>query len=89
MGLAAHEGWLGTKPMVHLGEASYSLYLLHLPLWPWGMTLNAATFHFSPDSWAFVALCFGVSLVGSIVAYRFVEEPYRKALQGMPQLINS
>jgi len=89
MGLGANEGWLGSKPMVHLGEASYSLYLLHLPLWPWGMALNAATFGFSSDSWPFVVLCFGVSLLGSVVAYRFVEEPYRKALRGMPQLKHS
>ncbi|MCX6608212.1 MAG: acyltransferase [Acidobacteria bacterium] len=43
MGLAAHEGWLSAKPMVHLGEASYSPYLPHLPLWPWGMALNATS----------------------------------------------
>ena len=88
-GLAANDGWLGNKPMVHLGEASYSLYLLHLPLWPWGMALNAATFRFSPDSGEFVVLCFAVSLLGSLVADRFVEEPYRKALRGMPQLKHS
>jgi peptidoglycan/LPS O-acetylase OafA/YrhL len=86
MGLGARAGAMGSAPMVRLGEASYSLYLLHLPLWPWGMALNAATVRWPMDSWGFVALCFGVSLAGSLVAYRYVEEPYRKALRGVPRL---
>lgn len=87
VGLGAGNRWLGSTPMVRLGEASYSLYLLHLPLWPWGMALNGALFGWRMDTWTFVGLAFLVSLAGAFVAYRFVEEPYRKALRGMPRRV--
>ncbi|MCX6586440.1 MAG: hypothetical protein NTX13_07660 [Acidobacteria bacterium] len=89
MGLGARAGAMGSRPMVRLGEASYSLYLLHLPLWPWGMALNAATVQWPMDSWGFVVLCFGVSLGGAWAAYHYVEEPYRRALRGAPRGVRS
>ena len=78
--LAANRGplaaWLGSPPMVLLGEASYSLYLIHIPLVViWGKTVHAligprhvgTTLDFAAFS-AFV-------LAGSIACYRFVERP--------------
>ncbi len=66
--------------LVLLGEASYSLYLLHLPLWGLTRSLNAGTLNLPDSSWGFlladVALTIGVSLL----ALRFVEKPYRASI---------
>lgn len=35
IGLTDHKGWLSSKTMVLLGDASYSFYLLHMPIMLW------------------------------------------------------
>lgn len=62
---------LGTRPLVMLGKLSYSWYLLHWPMLVlvWRVTLSEAL-------WRDLAIC-AAALVGSVVMYRFVEEPIR------------
>jgi peptidoglycan/LPS O-acetylase OafA/YrhL len=77
LGLALMErpvlGVLSWRPLVRLGEASYSLYLTHLPL-----ALLALMLGFGPSNgWVVVLLCVLVSLV----SFHFYEEPMRRRLR--------
>jgi peptidoglycan/LPS O-acetylase OafA/YrhL len=70
--------WLTAKPLVALGEASYAMYMLHYPvalyLVELGLRVGSATH--------FVATTAATILV-SLLAYRFVEDPARRWLRGV------
>jgi peptidoglycan/LPS O-acetylase OafA/YrhL len=73
---AAKRG-LASAPLVLGGHASYALYVLHKPLYFW----LARAFHVGPlPSHAFLAAYVAASVAVSIAAWRFVEEPLRRAL---------
>jgi peptidoglycan/LPS O-acetylase OafA/YrhL len=80
-GLAAGRGViarvLGAPAAVLLGEASYSLYLLHLPLWGMTLALNTLTLRISDSSWTFLIVDIAVAIGVSILSLKYVEIPYR------------
>jgi peptidoglycan/LPS O-acetylase OafA/YrhL len=73
--------WLGSRPMVILGEASFALYILHVPAfrimegWAAGRGMPVGTVGF-----AFQAIA-GLILV-SLVVYRLFEVPMRRWIRG-------
>ncbi len=85
LGLARERGLLSrllsTRIFVQAGEASCSLYLLHLPLRPWVLALNDAVFRLDRSSWLLVSLGLVLCVIASLVAFRFVEEPYRRSVR--------
>jgi peptidoglycan/LPS O-acetylase OafA/YrhL len=72
---------LASRPLVDLGNASYCLYILHLPLEPAILLLNAQTLHFSKSSWGFVVEAVLFSVIASLVLFRMVEDPYRRRIR--------
>lgn len=81
-GIALQPAWtsiLEARWLLLLGNASYSLYLLHsvvmasafdaIPHWPW---------------WTRVAASLAAAIGASLIAYRFVEEPARGLLRPAP-----
>ena len=66
---------LASRPMVGLGDLSYSIYLWH---WP----IIALTVLLWPDSSATAPLAAVVALLPALVSYRLVEQPGRK-LRGL------
>jgi peptidoglycan/LPS O-acetylase OafA/YrhL len=62
---------MSVRPIVWLGERSYSLYLVHLPL----VALLGVGFAVSRAAVWFVALCVASSLAVMVVFYRYVERP--------------
>jgi peptidoglycan/LPS O-acetylase OafA/YrhL len=81
-GVALQPRWtrfLALAPLLYLGEASYSLYLLHsivissvmerLPHWPLA---------------ARVVLCVAAAIAASLLTYKFIEQPARKLLRPKP-----
>ncbi len=72
---------LSARPLVVLGEASYALYLLHLPLRD--MTYQAAATLFGERelSWPAFAAFLTAALVLSLAVLRGVEEPARRFLR--------
>ena len=86
LGFARAEGplarWLASGPLVLLGEASYSLYLIHDPV---GVVLNRVLQRLTGrgvhDSVAFFALYVATAVGASILCYRFIEEPARRRLR--------
>jgi peptidoglycan/LPS O-acetylase OafA/YrhL len=71
---------LGHPVFVKLGEASYSLYLLHLPVWGLSLAINALTFRFAESSWTFLIADLVLTVGVSLAALTFVETPYRKSV---------
>jgi peptidoglycan/LPS O-acetylase OafA/YrhL len=86
-GFALRPAWgapLAWKPLVFLGDASYSLYLLHsFFLGPFFFTQTGVPRH-RGLSWYF--LFFVIILGISGLVYRFVEEPLRRKLRGKQSL---
>jgi peptidoglycan/LPS O-acetylase OafA/YrhL len=73
--------FLATKPMVLLGEASYSLYLFHWPLWfliTDFLVNDLERFQKGPSH--FVA-CVVPTLAASILTFRFLEQPANRFLK--------
>jgi peptidoglycan/LPS O-acetylase OafA/YrhL len=68
-----------SRPMVWLGEISYSTYLVHFLLW------DAFKLLFVSDpqsvSLALIALFLAMTLAASVLLYRFIEVPGRRLVQ--------
>ncbi len=71
---------LSWRPLVLLGEASYSLYIVHMPLWMWyssaGRRLLGGA-HPALDFPLYLALC----LASSLLLYKTLELPARRAVR--------
>ena len=82
-GLALRPAWtrlLETRALVLLGDASYSLYLLH------STVISRVAGHMSSVHWALRAsLAFLAAVAASLASYYLVEEPCRKLLRPRQQ----
>jgi peptidoglycan/LPS O-acetylase OafA/YrhL len=65
-----------------LGEASYSMYILHIPLRHCWETLIAGVPELSLAPWLHFLLYFGFVVLVSVVVFRQVETPMRKWIAG-------
>lgn len=65
------------RPLLYLGDWSYSLYLLHWPLLAFVSNAWVGAADAAPLAWRLGALL--LALVGSACLYRFVEAPLRRA----------
>lgn len=70
---------LALPGFVLLGEASYSIYILHLPLRLWWDSIHDALGLGLP-AWLFYALYCGLVVVASILSFRYVETPLRRLI---------
>jgi len=83
-GVAQQPRWarvLALPPLVLLGEASYSLYLLHSLV----MTKAFESTPYLPHGIR-VAVCVAAAIGASLVSYKFVEEPARRWLRPRTRL---
>jgi len=84
-GFALQPRWgalLNWKPLVFLGDASYSLYLLHaFFLGPFFFTQTGIPRH-RGVGWYFLYFVLALGISGLV--YRFIEEPARRKLRGSP-----
>jgi peptidoglycan/LPS O-acetylase OafA/YrhL len=69
--------------LVLLGEASYALYLIHVPLWGMaGTVFNALDLYTYPAQYSLGVMAYLVIAVGlSVLIFRFIEEPARKGIR--------
>lgn len=72
--------WLESRPLVLLGGASYSIYILQDPIHNWLNRWNAAYLH-----WAYTNLIlFPPLLIAlSILVFRFYEQPARRKIRSL------
>jgi peptidoglycan/LPS O-acetylase OafA/YrhL len=85
LGLAIGEGplarILSTKFLVVLGGASYSLYIIHWPVWyETKSVLEKLPLRLDPNT-VFWVITLGVLIPASCVCFKFIEEPVNKALR--------
>lgn len=80
---ALGRGWaarmLASRPAVALGEASYSLYLLHWPIWYWLTRLTGMSFS-EPAQASSILLCAAYAslcIAASLISMRWLEKPAR------------
>lgn len=65
---------LGSRPFAFLGDISYSVYLLHLPLLT---TLDRLHIR---NTWLFLAVFIGLLIPLAYLSYRLIEVPARRAI---------
>lgn len=75
---------LSIKPLIYLGEISFSMYMIHQIIISnmdnnFGMR-SATTV---PESWVWTAIALAVTLVSSALLYAFVETPPRRLIKRM------
>ena len=77
---------LGSRPMVRLGEASYALYLFHSPLLGYQQLLRGFLRLRAPQltapAWLQGSAFLVVAIALSVLVFRRVEEPARRAIRG-------
>lgn len=80
--------FLGWRPFTWLGDLSYSIYLIHAPVF-WSLNIFVFGGERVPDEMQLVALAGAVALILllSDLSYRFFETPARRAINawGKPQ----
>lgn len=65
-----------------LGEASYSIYILHIPIWFWWNWFTRKIFHSSLPAFPNFAIYFALVVVASVLCYLYVEKPMRRWILG-------
>ena len=73
--------FLGTSLITRLGEASYALYLLHVPVHSWMWAADRAMGGRFGDTTWFTALYFAVSIALSVPVFLWFEEPARHRIR--------
>jgi peptidoglycan/LPS O-acetylase OafA/YrhL len=77
-GVALEPRWtrfLAFSPLLYLGEASYSLYLLH----SWVMSEVLEAVPHQPLA-VRIVLCIGAAIAASLLTFKFIEQPARRLL---------
>lgn len=79
-------GWLAAPAVVALGEASYALYLLHVPLGGYVYQASAALGGLGGESWVVVGVYLAGCIAAALLVFRTFEEPARRWIRarGLP-----
>lgn len=73
--------FLSTDVLVFLGNASYSMYILHAPIGAWMEAVWKHIFYAVPDGGVFVTLYAAAVVTTSCVVYKCFEEPLNRTLK--------
>jgi peptidoglycan/LPS O-acetylase OafA/YrhL len=87
-GMALRPPWtmvLEIPPLVLLGEASYSFYLLHSNMLGWIFQPTGEPLH---PSFGKMILGVTIPILVSILVYKLIEEPARRVLRGKKKLVS-
>lgn len=75
-------GWMRNPTLQLLGEASYSLYLVHLPVKQIGFWAGRRFLHLEPDSIPLTLMIIVAAILTSIVIFLLIEKPSRRWIVG-------
>ncbi|HQF53839.1 MAG TPA: acyltransferase [Fibrobacteria bacterium] len=67
--------------LILLGESSYALYILHMPIHDW-MRYASGKFGIGTSSPGWFMAYFAISVLASIAAFRWIESPSRRRIRG-------
>lgn len=67
------------RPVVALGQASYALYILHLPI----LLLVAGVLPDNTEGMVALALYLGITIAAALLVFRFYETPLRGMIRGV------
>ena len=85
LGLALGGGilarFLSTSPLLLLGNASYSLYILHAPTYQWLDIAFRRLLDRDPHGWLWFFSYLIIIIGGACVFYKLIEEPLHRALR--------
>ncbi len=81
---------LGSRPLVLLGESSYAIYLMHVPILYWLSYASSAAHRFASapdpaaaDSWGAFAAYLALVICSSIACFTLIEDPARRRLRSL------
>ncbi len=78
------ETWLSGPQCRDLGQASYALYMIHMPMMTCGMVIARRTFGLGGWSgWLFATLILAMATMLALWLYKGFEDPWRRRLNGM------
>ena len=84
-GLALGNGWLAhglSRPSVQLlGNASYSMYILHVPVYAWLGILFRRLLGQAPEGWMWFLTYVFTVIVASCIFFKWAEEPMHRRLR--------
>jgi peptidoglycan/LPS O-acetylase OafA/YrhL len=72
---------LSLQPFVWLGEISYSVYILHAPLWAWLAWIGLGVLKLSLPMPVLFLIFLTLVLIAATLSYRFIERPLRAAIR--------
>ncbi|WIG59624.1 MAG: Acyltransferase [Ktedonobacterales bacterium] len=81
---------LSIPVVVWLGEISYGIYILHVPLWELLSGFAEKTFNFAPDNVIIVPVYGLLLLAVAGLSFRYIERPARRAIRarwGQPKRV--
>jgi peptidoglycan/LPS O-acetylase OafA/YrhL len=84
VGLAANDCGLGFPALLLLGEASYSLYIIHSPVLSW-LKAFFDLLHLTLPAEIFGIIFLAVSVAASVCTYKLIELPAKSLLHGRRQ----
>jgi peptidoglycan/LPS O-acetylase OafA/YrhL len=73
--------WLSTSTLVFLGNASYSMYILHAPITNWLNIFFRRALDREPVGWVWVWTYLFVTILVSSAFYKFAEDPMHRRLR--------
>jgi peptidoglycan/LPS O-acetylase OafA/YrhL len=80
--------WLASRPIVFLGGASYSLYILHWPFWVWAWHFFGQSRLATQQPNLYFIAYFVVTVIAACICFTWLEEPLnsllRRKLLGAP-----
>jgi peptidoglycan/LPS O-acetylase OafA/YrhL len=72
---------LSTSPVVFLGNASYAMYILHVPLFFWLNTIAKKFLHVKPSGFGWMLFYLAAVICVSCVVFKALEQPANRALK--------
>lgn len=77
--------WMAWKPLVYLGNASYSMYILHVPVQAWLQVPARRLLGWEPRGLTWILLYSAAVILLSCLFFHFIEEPAHRRLRGYLQ----
>lgn len=72
---------LSWRGCVWLGDVSYGVYILHVPIWAWLAWLAQRRFHLSPAAAVLLPIYLACVIGAAGLSHRFIESPARRAIR--------